>query len=92
DIDAFTNLVPDIDIHSPSPNSLLTLYQFLLEQADRLDTAQREVDEFRAETEKKDVELDQALQDREQFSKDVEEQTERLQDELTQVKQERDQL
>ncbi|KAJ3867488.1 hypothetical protein EV359DRAFT_34396 [Lentinula novae-zelandiae] len=77
DIEAFTSLIPDFDIHSPSPESLVNLYQLLLEQS---------------ESERKDVELDQALQDREQSSKDMEQQVERLQEELTQVKQERDHL
>lgn len=92
DIEAFTSLIPDFDIHSPSPESLVNLYQLLLEQSGAIDAAQRDVDELRAESERKDVELDQALQDREQSSKDMEQQVERLQEELTQVKQERDHL
>ncbi|KAF8827808.1 hypothetical protein HHX47_DHR4000286 [Lentinula edodes] len=92
DIEAFTSLIPNFDIHSPSPESLVNLYQLLLEQSGAVDAAQRDVDELRAESERKDVELDQALQDREQSSKDLEQQVERLQEELTQVKQERDHL
>ncbi|KAJ3826801.1 hypothetical protein EV361DRAFT_893712 [Lentinula raphanica] len=92
DIDAFTSIVPDFDIHSPTPDSLLNLYRLILEQSGVIDASQRDLDELRAEAEKKDVELDQALQDNEQSSKDLEQQVERLQEELTQVKQERDQL
>ncbi|KAJ3814062.1 hypothetical protein F5876DRAFT_73301 [Lentinula aff. lateritia] len=92
DIEAFTSLIPNFDIHSPSPESLVNLYQLLLEQSVAVDAAQRDVDELRAESERKDVELDQALQDREQSSKDMEQQVERLQEELAQVKQERDHL
>ncbi|KAJ3731245.1 hypothetical protein DFJ43DRAFT_435652 [Lentinula guzmanii] len=92
DIEAFTSIVPDFDIHSPTPDSLVNLYRLILEQSGAIDATQRDVDELRAEAERKDVELDQALQDREQSSKDAEQQIERLQEELTQVKQERDQL
>ncbi|KAF9077487.1 hypothetical protein BDP27DRAFT_1397327 [Rhodocollybia butyracea] len=92
DIEALSSLVPDLDVHFPSPDTLLSIYQLLLEQSGALDATQREVDELRAEAEKKDVELDQALQDREQSSKDTEQQLERIQDEMTQVKRERDQL
>ncbi|KAJ4482315.1 hypothetical protein J3R30DRAFT_3402901 [Lentinula aciculospora] len=91
-VEAFTDLIPDFDIHSPSPDSLVNLYQLLLDQSGVIDAAQRDVDELRAEAERKDVELDQALQDREQSSKEMEQQAERLQEELSQVKQERDHL
>lgn len=92
DLEGLTNLVPDLDVHSPSPDALVNLYQLLLEQSGIIDSSQREVDELRAEAEKKDVELDQALQDREQSSKDTELQVEQIQEELNQVKQERDHL
>lgn len=92
DLDGLTSLVPDLDVHSPSPDALLNLYQILLEQSGLIESCQHEVDDLRAEAEKKDVELDQALQDREQASKETEHQAEHLQEELNQVKLERDHL
>ncbi|KAH7876156.1 uncharacterized protein C8R40DRAFT_1169810 [Lentinula edodes] len=61
-------------------------------QSSVVDAAQRDVDGLREKPERKDVELDEALQDRERSSKDLEQQVERLQEELTQIKQERDHL
>ncbi|KAF5333006.1 hypothetical protein D9758_015176 [Tetrapyrgos nigripes] len=92
DVESLKSLIPDVDVHSPSPEAIVSLYQFLLQQASELDSTQRELDEARAEAERKDVELDQALQDRESGFKDLEVQLENLQGELKIVKQERDQL
>lgn len=82
------NLVPDLDVHSPSPKPLVNLYRLLLEQSGIIESSQREVDEWRAEADKEDVELDEALQDREQSLRDIEYQVEQTQEELNQVKQE----
>jgi nucleoprotein TPR len=71
---------------------MVMLYKFLLAQAGEVDTAQRELDELRANVERKDVELDQALQDRERTSTDLEAQVESIQQELKSVKAERDTL
>ncbi|KAF9255642.1 hypothetical protein L218DRAFT_1081738 [Marasmius fiardii PR-910] len=95
DLDALSNILPediDIDLNSPSPDAIVSLYQLLLSQSSSLDDTQRQLDESRAEAEKKEVELDQALQDRERQSKDSETQLEIIQDDLKQVKRERDEL
>lgn len=92
DFEALSSLLPDANLSSPSPDAIVSLYRFILAQVSELDATQRELDEARAEAEKKDVELDQALQDRESQSKDLETALENAHNELTQVKQERDQL
>jgi nucleoprotein TPR len=66
----------------------LSLYRFVVSQAVDLDGALRDLEESRAEVERKDIELNQALQDREssvyslKFRKS-------LQEELAKVKEER---
>src|ERR1700733_9670618 len=72
DVDSLSNIVPDASLTSVSPETVVLIYKVLLAQSLQNDAAQRELDEARAEAEKKDVELDQALQDREGLSKELE--------------------
>lgn len=92
DKDALSKLIPEIDLASLSSDDILSIYRLLLLQLTSLDSAQRERDEARADTERKDIELDQALQDKERLSNDLEASLESIHKELQQVKQERDQL
>ena len=92
DEDALSKLIPEINLASLSPDDILSIYRLLLSQLISLDSAQRERDEARADTERKDIELDQALQDKESLSNDLEASVESVHKELQQVKQERDQL
>ena len=92
DEDALSKLLPEINLASLSSDDILFIYQLLLSQLTSLDSAQRERDEARAETERKDIELDQALQDKESLSNDLEASVESAHKELHKVKQERDQL
>jgi len=61
-------------------------------QLTNLNSAQRERDEARADTERKDIELDQVLQDKESLTNDLEASVESVHKELQAMKQERDQL
>jgi nucleoprotein TPR len=92
DLEYLSRLLPDVSYESPSQDAILSLYRLIVTQAGDLDGALRDLEESRAENERKDVELDQALQDRESsvFSLDV--QVKALQEELVRVKQERDTL
>ena len=72
--------------------SILALYRLVVDQAADLESKQQTADEARAEVEKRDVELDQALQDKETLSNDMDGQIQSLQDELKELKQERDKL
>lgn len=92
DEDALSELLPEINLALLSSDDILSIYRLLLSQFTSLDAAQRERDEARADTERKDIELDQALQDKESLSNDLEASVESVHKELHQVKQERDQL
>ena len=92
DEDVLSKLIPEVTLASLSSDDILSIYRLLLSQLTSLDSAQRERDEARADTERKDIELDQALQDKERLSNDLEASVESIHKELQEVKQERDQL
>jgi nucleoprotein TPR len=92
DLEYLSRLLPDVSFDTPSPDSVLSLYRLVLSQAVDLDGAVRDLEESRAENERKDVELDQALQDRESSASSLEVQVKALQEELEKVKQERNTL
>lgn len=92
DLDHLSSLLPDVNLSTPSPESLVLLYRVLLSHASDSECAQRELEEARADIQRKDVELDQALQDRETATSELESSAETLQKELSQVKEERDSL
>ncbi|KAJ7689165.1 hypothetical protein B0H17DRAFT_1012272 [Mycena rosella] len=92
DLDTLSNLLPETSITSQSPDGIIDLYRRLVDLASKLDAAVRERDEDRAEVDRLDIELDQALQDKEAMSKELEGSAEHLQAELKQVKHERDEL
>ena len=92
DFDYLSTILPDVSFETPSPDSILSLYRLVVTQAGSLETANLQLEESRAENERKDVELDQALQDRESSVSSLEVQVKGLQEELTKVKQDRDAL
>lgn len=92
DLAALSSLLPDTSITSPSPDAIVALYRLLLAQNSELETAQHELENLHAEAERKDVELDQALQDKETGMKEMEAQLEAAQDDLRKMKVERDEL
>ena len=92
DEDVLSKLIPEINLALLTSDDILSIYRLLISQLTSLDSAQRERDEARADTERKDIELDQALQDKESLSNDFEASVESVHKELHQVKQERDQL
>ena len=92
DTEFLSNLIPDVNLESPSPDAIVALYRLVQSHSADLDATQREVEELKAEVEKREVELDQALQDKETATKDLESSLEAAQNELRQVKQEKDEL
>ncbi|KAH9035765.1 hypothetical protein EDB85DRAFT_841961 [Lactarius pseudohatsudake] len=92
DFDYLSRVFPDVSFDAPSPDSVLSLYRLVVTQAVGLENAHHDLEESRAENERKDVELDQALQDRESSVSSLETQVKGLQEELTKVKQDRDAL
>jgi nucleoprotein TPR len=92
DLDALSGLIPGEPLEAPTEDTVLHLYRTLLAHVTQLDATTHEVEELRAEAERKEVELDQGFQDRENDKKDMENLAEKLQRELRIVKAERDEL
>ena len=92
DSDYLSTLLPGVSFDVPSPDTILALYRLVVTQSLNLETALHDLEESRAENERKDVELDQALQDRESSVSSLEAQVKGLQEELTKAKQDRDTL
>jgi nucleoprotein TPR len=92
DFDYLSRLLPDFSLETPSPDTVLSLYRLVVTQAVSLENALHDLEESRAENERKDVELDQALQDRESSVSSLEAQVKGFQEELTKVKQDRNAL
>jgi nucleoprotein TPR len=89
DLEYLSRLLPDFSFETPSPDAILSLYRFVVSQAVDFDASHRDLEESRAEVERKDIELDQALQDRESSASSFETQIKSLQEELAKVKEER---
>ena len=92
DVDTLSSLVPDVDLSEPNSEVIISVYRLLLQHVAELNATQRQLDESHAEVEKKDVELDQALQDRESMSKELEQSQESALVQLEKAKREKDQL
>jgi nucleoprotein TPR len=92
DLEYLSRFLPDVSLETPSQDTVLSLYRLVVSQGVDLDAAVRDLEESRAENEKKDVELDQALQDRESSVSSLEVQVKALQEELASVTQERNVL
>jgi len=92
DLNALSALIPGEPLETPSEDAVLHLYRTLLAHATQVEATTREVEELRAEAEKKEVELDQAYQDRENDKKELENFADNLQKELMTTKTERDEL
>ncbi|KAF9242663.1 hypothetical protein BU15DRAFT_72775 [Melanogaster broomeanus] len=92
DIDALSNILPEVSFSKPDPETILGIYRILLAQVAENDAMQRDLEEARAEVDRKEIELDQAIQDGETKTKDLENSLEAVQKELNTIKVERDQL
>ncbi|KAI5123451.1 hypothetical protein M0805_008822 [Coniferiporia weirii] len=92
DIGVLSNFFPDASFETPTPELIVQCYKLILNQGERLDVSAREIEEMRAEEERKDVEFDQALQDRENAVKELETSVDSVQNELNLAKAERDEL
>ncbi|KAH7885445.1 hypothetical protein F5I97DRAFT_1885511 [Phlebopus sp. FC_14] len=92
DIDALSNIIPEASFSNPTSDTIVAVYRVLLAQAAENGATQRDLDETRAEVERKEIELDQAFQDSETKTKDLENSLETVQNELGAIKNERNQL
>jgi nucleoprotein TPR len=92
DLEYLSRVLPDVSFDAPSQDTILSLYRLVVSQAVDLEDALRDIEELRADSERKDIELDQALQDRESSVSSLDARVKGLQEELTKAKQERDTL
>lgn len=92
DFTTLSALLPGINLESPTGDAISTIYRFILNQHDELDAKDHELDSLRADLEKKEIETDQLIQDRESNEKEMENSLENIQNELKQVRQERDEF
>ena len=92
DFDLLSDLLPETQLDSPTPESIISLYRLVIAQASAVDANQKELEETKAEVQKKEVELDQALQDREAASKEVESVSDELQNQVKQLQREKEEI
>lgn len=92
DYNTLSSLLPEVALTAPTGETIVSLYRFVLAQVAATDVAQREVEEVHAQMERKDIELDQALQDKESAVAETESALESMREELTTVKQENSEL
>ena len=92
DEEVLSNLLPETNLTSISAEDVAALYRLLVTQAVTLDVTERERDDARAELERKDIELDQTLQDKEGLAKELEASVEASNEEINKVKEDRDHL
>jgi nucleoprotein TPR len=64
DLDTLKTLLPDFDVVHPTPEAILSVYQLILRQNEQLEDVAQDRDAARADVTRCEVELDQALQDR----------------------------
>lgn len=92
DADVLLEHLPEFDLSAVTAEMVVSLYGLFMAHAEDLEATQRDLEAALATSERKDVELDQALQDRETATKEMEGAMDEVQAELKQLKQERDQL
>jgi nucleoprotein TPR len=92
DVDSLALLLPDVSFTALTAGGAIALLKLVQSQAMIVDNAQRELEECKADGERKDVELDQALQDKETTAHELETALQAANHELTVAKEERDRL
>lgn len=92
DVETLSSLIPEVSFATPTPETIVSVYRLLLAQVAETNATQRDLEEARAEVERREVELDQAYQDAENKTKSLETSLENVQSQLTVTKQEKEQL
>lgn len=92
DVEALSSLIPEASFATPTPETIVSVYRLLLAQVTETNATQRDLEEARAEVERREVELDQAYQDAENKTKNLETSLENVQSQLTVTRQEKEQL
>ena len=91
-VERLNALFPGASLAAPTPDVILSVYKFVLDQTAELNQTTRALEESRADVVRKEVELDQALQDHEGLLNEQRSQMEELSRELAQVKLEKNEL
>jgi hypothetical protein len=91
-LESLSNLIPDTSLDAPTPEAILHVYRLIVAQAADLAGATSELEEARAQIVRKDVELDQALQDKESAVSELEKSVEVARNEFKRAVQQRDEL
>ena len=91
-LESLSTLVPEASLDAPTPETILHIYKLILAQAADLAGATSELEEARAQIVRKDVELDQALQDKEAAVSELEKSVETTRNELILAAQQRDEF
>ncbi|KAG1766147.1 hypothetical protein EDD22DRAFT_978513 [Suillus occidentalis] len=92
DVETLSSLIPEVSFATPTPETIVSVYRLLLAQVAETNATQRDLEEARAEVERREVELDQAYQDAENKTKSLETSLENVQSQLTVTRQEKEQL
>ncbi|KAG2753160.1 hypothetical protein P692DRAFT_20797402 [Suillus brevipes Sb2] len=92
DVETLSSLIPEVSFATPTPETIVSVYRLLLAQVTETNATQRDLEEARAEVERREVELDQAYQDAENKTKSLETSLENVQSQLTVTRQEKEQL
>lgn len=91
DVAAIQTLVPDFNIFKPTSESIIVLYRVLTQQASTLDEVLQDRDATRAEVQRLEVELDQAIQDQDVQSSQLRNDLEGVRSELVEVRRQKEQ-
>ncbi|GJJ13307.1 hypothetical protein Clacol_007559 [Clathrus columnatus] len=91
-LDSLSSLVPEVSFDAPTSEGLIRVYRIILAQASDLANATSDLEEARAQLLRKDIELDQAVQDKETAVSELEQSTEVARNELATVIQQRDEV
>ncbi|KAG2144206.1 hypothetical protein DEU56DRAFT_790720 [Suillus clintonianus] len=92
DVEELSSLIPEVSFATPTPETIVSVYRLLLAQVTETNATQRDLEEARAEVERREIELDQAYQDAENKTKSLESSLENVQNQLTVTRQEKEQL
>jgi len=92
DEEVLYSVFPDGNFSVVTSDDVIELYRTIIDQSKALDALSRERDDATSAFERKDVEVDQALQDKERVVRELEESVESLQAEASKLKQEKEQL
>lgn len=91
-LEPLSTLIPEASLDSPTAETIIHIYKFILAQAADLAGVTSELEEARAQIVRKDVELDQAFQDKESAVSELEKAVETTRNELKLSAQQREEL